>query len=191
MYLTVDLASRMSAVILRDVAGQVIRQFDSRDKSPREFVECIAKLVHNWNPQHILVEDVPFGISSQFQTKPVTRLQGMLMYAMDRDFYFVSPSQWQNSYPGVARAPKGMTKNAADKYRIEQARKHAEDLGYSPPDLVAQWQIEHPDLKPLKRYTAPLEKSMTDYVSAYLMSDWLMKNVDTYTTLSGVQISNI
>lgn len=194
-YLTVDLASKFSAAVLRDETGQVRWQGDSSGKSPKVWVLDLARVAHGILDKgeeiKILVEDVPYGISSQAMTKPVTRLQGMLILALDVDFYFINPSSWQKDYPGVARAPKGMSKTEGAKYRIEAARIEAQRLGYHAPDLVQQWQDTHPDLKPLKKYTAPLEKNMTDYVDAFLMNDWLQRHQDDYTTLSGVQLAMI
>lgn len=192
MYLTVDLASKFSAAILRDASGKVLWQADSGSFTAQEWVDKLAKLVCAIAPRHdlhILVEDVPYGISNQAMVKPVLRLQGMLIHALgNAEYYFINPSTWQKDYPGVARAPKEITSKAAkDAYRIGAAAEHALNLGYTPPDLVAQWQEENPDLKPLKKYTNPLEKAMTDYVDAFLMNDWLVRHVHEYKTLTGVQ----
>lgn len=190
-YLTVDLASKFSAACLRDDTGQVRWQGDSSGMSAVEWVETLAKLVGGIAPRHdihILIEDVPYGISNQAMVKPVLRLQGMLIHALGNvEFYFINPSTWQKEYDGVSRSPKGLSKTEGAKARIEAARLAAEKLGYTAPDLVAQWQQENPDLKPLKKYTNPLEKNMTDYVDAFLMNDWLQRHVDDYKTLSGVQ----
>jgi len=191
MFLTVDLASKFSAAILRDSSGQVLWQGDSMGKSSLEWVETLAKLVAGIAPRHelhILVEDVPYGISNQAMVKPVLRLQGMLIHALgNAEFYFINPSSWQRDYPGVARSPKGMTKAEGLKARVAAAKTEAQALNYHAPDLVAKWQKENPELKPLKKYTAHLEKAMTDYVDAFLMNDWLQRHVHEYKTLSGVQ----
>lgn len=192
MFLTVDLASKFSAAMLRDSEGQVRWQGDSFNLSPKEWVKRLGQVARTSNPEHILVEDVPYGISSQAMTKPVTRLQGMLMLELDRDFYFINPATWQKEYPGVGRAPKGMTKTEASKYRIEKAIEFALQLGYEPPNLVQQYIDSLPEgSKILKKFTNPLEKNMTDYVDARLMNDWLERHVDDYTTISGVQLSMI
>jgi hypothetical protein len=193
MYLAVDLASRFSAAVLRDLDGKVVWQGDSGDMSPKAWCRRLATVVETAKPTHILVEDLPYGISQQGQTKAPTRLQGMLMMAVDEDFYFINPSTWQKDYPGVARAPKELklTKAESLKYRDAKALEHANNLGYSPPDLVAAWQEANPELKPLKKYTNPLVKQMTDYVAAYLISDWLIRHKDEYTTTVGVQIAMI
>jgi len=199
LFLSVDLASKFSAAMLRDSAGEVHWQGDSGGQSPKKWISTLKNLV--WiaenKPEfreqelHMLVEDIPYGISNQAMTKPATRLQGMLMQAIDRDFYFINPSTWQKEYPGVARAPKGMSKTEGAKYRINAAKTEAQVLGYHAPDLVAKWQLENPTLKPLKKYTNPLEKQMTDYVDAFLINDWLIRHKDEYTTLTGVQLAMI
>lgn len=190
-YLSVDLASKFSAAILRDETGQVRWQGDSTGKSADEWTDILATVADRISQNfelHILVEDVPYGVSSQAMTKPVTRLQGMLMKAMGKiEFYFINPSTWMKDYEGVARAPKGMSKSESLKYRNAKALEHASRLGYQPPDLVANWQKENPDLKPLKKYTSNLEKNMTDYVMAFLINDWLVNHLHEYKTLTGVQ----
>jgi hypothetical protein len=192
VYLTVDLASKFSAAILRDGAGRVIWQGDSGKNSASEWVSRLGHLVRRMEEAahpitHILVEDVPYGISNQAMVKPVLRLQGMLIHELGSSFYFINPSTWQKEYEGVSRAPKGMTKAEGAKYRIEKAAEHAKNLGYEAPDLVQQWIDENPDKKPLKKYTNPLDKARTDYCDAFLMNDWLQRHQDDYTTLSGVQ----
>lgn len=192
MFLTVDLASKFSAAVLRDFDGEVRWQGDSFNLSPKEWVKRLGQVVKASSPAHILVEDVPYGISSQAMTKPVTRLQGMLMHELDQDIYFINPATWQKDYPGVGRAPKGLTKTEAAKYRIEKASEYASQLGYEPPNLVQQYIDSLPEgAKILKKFTNPLEKNMTDYVDAFLMNDWLARHVDEYTEISGVQISMI
>lgn len=127
----------------------------------------------------IVIEDVPYGITSQAMVKPVIRLQGFLigrlieMQCAERTV-FMSPSVWMKDYPGVQHSStKGLSKAAADKERIETAASHAERAGYVPPDLVAAYVSSLPEgAKVLKKNTNILEKSMTDYVSAWLMSEY-------------------
>ncbi len=191
-YLTVDLASKFSAAVLRDDTGQVLWQGDSAGLSAFRWVSTLSRIVHGVREKeeeiHVLVEDVPYGISNQAMVKPVLRLQGMIIHALgDVEFYFINPSTWQRDYDGVSRSPKGLTKAEGAKARIEAARVAAENLGYTAPDLVGLWQEKNPDLKPLKKYTNPLEKNRTDYVDAFLMNDWLQRHEHEYKTLSGVQ----
>lgn len=173
--LTVDLASKFSASCVRDGSG-VLREFDSSGKTAFQFALELAKAAEEFQPDLILIEDVPYGISSQAMVKPVLRLQGILLLALHRfmdKILFVNPSTWQKEYPGVARAPKGLSKAQAEAYRIEAARAAAAERGYTPPDLVAAYVASLPEgTKVLKKHTNPLVKQMTDYVDAFLMSDW-------------------
>ena len=193
MYLTVDLASKFSAAVLRDERGEVRWQGDSSGLSAKQWCEKLASVAalgaeYADSPLHILVEDVPYGISNQAMVKPVLRLQGMLISALEEfEFYFVNPSTWQKEFEGVGRSPKGLTKAEGAKYRIDKAEGYAKELGYEAPDLIAKWQEANPSLKPLKKYTNPLEKSRTDYVDAFLMNVWLERHVHDYKTLTGVQ----
>lgn len=195
MFLTVDLASKFSAAVLCDERGKVRWQGDSAGLSAFKWSEKLAELAHDASyaeDLHLLIEDVPYGISNQAMVKPVLRLQGILLHALgDTPSYFINPSTWQSEYPGVGRAPRGMTKTEGAKYRIAKAAEYAKALGYEAPDLVGQWQEQNPTLKPLVKYTAPLEKARTDYTDAFLMNDWLRRHENDYTTLSGVQAPNI
>ena len=106
--LTVDLASKFSAACVRGEAG-VLREFDSSGKTAFQFALELAKAAEEFQPDLILIEDVPYGISSQAMVKPVLRLQGILLLALHRfmdKILFVNPSTWQKEYPGVARAPR-------------------------------------------------------------------------------------
>jgi hypothetical protein len=192
--LTVDLASKFSAVNVRDSQRGVLCEFDSSGKSAFEFAVAIAKAAEEFQPDLILIEDVPYGISSQAMVKPVLRLQGVLLLALHRwvsKTLFVNPSTWQKEYPGVARAPKGLSKAQAEASRIEAARVAAAERGYAPPDLVAAYVASLPDgAKVLKKHTNPLVKQMTDYVDAFLMADWAI-NLGSFEAVasqpSGVQ----
>jgi len=189
IYVTVDLASKQSAWNVRTSGGMHITEGDSLGLSAVETVRRIVGLVGIYNPKILLVEDLPYGISSQAMTKPVTRLQGMLMYGVyesqwAREFYFINPASWQKFFPGVARGP-------ADE-RIESARIHAKRLGYEPPDLVAEHLATLPEgKKPLKKHTAPLAKTMTDYIDARLMQEYISMHDGNIAGLSGVQPPNI
>lgn len=195
LILSVDLAARFSAAIVRyRASGEIVRQFDSRDMTHFAFAHQVAA----WNGEAALtlIEDVPFGISSQAMVKPVLKFQGIIMAAchhegreyLDR-VRFIAPATWMRDYPGVQRPPRGLSKAAGDKARIEAARVHALAAGYEPPDLVQQ----HIDSLPkdggvrlLRRDLAPLEKSMSDYVSAFLISEFARNHYDEIPTLQGV-----
>ena len=193
MIQSVDLASKFSAVVLRDRGGEVLGQFDSRELTPFQFAAKIGRTARD--AEMTVVEDVPYGISNQAMVKPVLRFQGLIMLACNAtidDLYFCAPATWMKDFDGVQRAPKGLTKTESDKYRIEMAAKHAKEAGYEPPDLVQAYIDANPGKKILKKDTGPLAKSMTDYVSAFLMSEFLIKRTrEQIAALQGVQLANI
>lgn len=180
--LTVDLASKFSAVCVMDEGGEVLCEFDSGGRAPFDFINEIVATAENFGVSLVVVEDVPPNPRfTQFMTKPVTRLQGALIYALylsgllDQTV-FVNPSEWQRTYDGVSRG--------TPEDRIEAARVAALALGYTPPDLVAPYIASLPEGKrPLKKMTKPLEKQMTDYIDAFLIARWAL-TFDTYEQLT-------
>lgn len=191
MILTVDLAARFSAAMLRDRDGEVHHQFDSIGKTHFGFASEVGRLGRDPDVELVVIEDVPYGISSQAQVKPVLRYQGVMMSVLHpvlEKVAFLAPATWMAMFPGVQRAPKGLTKSQADAYRIEQARIHAAEHGYEPPDLVQLYIDKQPEGKKiLKKDTAPLEKAMTDYVSAFLMSEFVCSmSVEQFLSRQGV-----
>jgi hypothetical protein len=195
--LAVDLASKFSAGVLMDDGGQVLHQFDSWNKSSLTFAWQITDVaLMDYGVDLILIEDVPYGISNQSMVKPVLRLQGIIIGQLARASVlshtrFLNPSTWQNAYEGVGRVPrelaKEMTKTQKDKYRIEQARLHAERLGYTGPDLLTDYAADIPE-KGKERTDArnQLKKASTDYVDAFLMAKWA-QGVENIDSLSGCQ----
>lgn len=191
-YLTVDLASKFTAAMVTDDAGKVHREWDSRDLTHFEFAATLSQAVDQFDPAVILIEDVPYSNKfTQAMTKAVTRFQGIIIHelagVLDR-IRFINPSTWQKDYPGVGRAPKGLKGAAADKARIEAAQSAAEELGYLPPDLVQRYiDAQQPGTRILKKHTTALTKNMTDYVDAFLISDWARNHKDELDEISGVQ----
>lgn len=199
----VDLAAKFSAGQLRSLSGEVLDQFDSGGRSHFDFAAQIARNARRDDCLLTLIEDVPPNPAyTQAMTKPVTRFQGVIMayaHPVLDDVKWINPSTWMGMFPGVQRAPKELklTKSASDKYRIEAARKHAEDRGYTPPDLVAEYVATlPPGTRILKKNTVDLEKSMTDYVSAFLIGEWALDIFNAsgrpaFDSISGVQPSMI
>lgn len=171
--LVVDLAAKFSAGCVMGEDGKVLHEFDSRGKSAFEFTDEIVFNAWRFKVTSVVLEDVPYGISSQAMVKPVLRLQGIIIRALGdkgllQHALFLNPSTWQNTYPGVARGPA--------KDRVEAARQAALSAGYTPPDLVAQYVASLPEgTKILKKNTNPLEKVMTDYIDAFLMARWVLR----------------
>lgn len=193
MLLTVDLAAKFSAAMVRGSDGTIHCQFDSYGKSSFEFCREIEKAATDFNVDLVVIEDVPYGISSQAMVKPVLRLQGILIVIMHRHLsktVFLNPSTWQNRFPGVSR---GVSKNKTEaaKEKIEAARAHAERLGYTAPDLVSAYEARCAETgtKVLKKDTNPLDKVRTDYVDAFLISDWVysLGSFEKIWTLKGCQ----
>ncbi len=189
MIQSVDLAAKFSAVVLRHRSGEVYGQYDSRGMTPFQFAAKIGRTAREC--EMTVVEDVPYGISSQAMVKPVLRFQGLIMLACNQtidDLFFCAPATWMRDFDGVQRAPKGLTKSEADKYRIATAAAHAKERGYEPPDLVQAYIDANPEKKILKKDTSPLIKSMTDYVSAFLLSESVrLRSRDEFIALQGVQ----
>ncbi len=190
-HLTVDLASKFSALCVQDERGGVLHQADSRGKTAIAWAEEIALTAERFDVWLILIEDVPYGISSQAMVKPVLRLQGIIIKALaDKNLLgitlFINPSSWQRTYEGVSRgkAPE----------REEAARQAALSLGYTPPDLISQYAASLLEgAKALKKHTNPLAKTMTDYIDAYLMGKFVLRQgqFGDLAKLSGVQPPSI
>lgn len=178
MKLTVDLASKFSAAMVVDLSGRVLREFDSSGKSAIDFADECAQAALDFEVTEAIYEDVPYGINGQGMTKAPHRLQGIIIDEMYRvgmleQTFFLSPSVWQNTFSGVARAPKGLTKAEGTRARYEAARDHAARLGYTPPPLVKNYIDSLPEgVRVLKKNTDTFAKSETDYIDAYLIAAW-------------------
>lgn len=182
LILTVDLAAKFSAAMVTDKDGKVHFEFDSLGLSAFLFASKLKDAIVQFKVGFIIIEDVPYGISSQAMVKPVLRTQGIiireLMEYLDK-IYFVNPSTWQKEYRGVARGKPAE--------RVEAAELHATRLGYTAPDLVGEYIKSLPEgTRVLKKNTNPLEKVRTDYVDARLMGDW-SHNRNGDFNISGVQ----
>jgi len=192
--LTVDLASKFSAACVMDMDGEVRREWDSRGMSHIAFARSLRDAAEEFKPHVILIEDVPYGISSQGQVKSPLRFQGIVIAQLENFLQytlFVNPRTWQ-SYFGCATIPReisrGMSKAQKDQWLIDAARSAAAERGYNPPDLVAEFIEAQPEgTKILKKHTNPLTKNMTDYVDAFLMGRWVLEYDGDIRDLSGVQ----
>lgn len=188
--LAVDLASKFSAVCVLDEDGKVLSEYDSAGKSSFQLVKEIAQSAKSFDVSVVMVEDVPHGINKLFMVKSVLRLQGMLILALiiadklDVTF-FVTPNSWMKHFNCVKK------RGQSDADHIEDLRSAAAYLGYTAPDLVADYIKSLPEgTKVLKKHTNPLEKSRTDYVAAFLIGQWLLATPD-FLSDSGVQPPSI
>lgn len=190
--LSVDLAAKFSAACVVDEGGEVPWEANSGEFSSLQWVYKLGAAGGAYEPDYILIEDVPYGISSQAMVKPVLRLQGMLIAELamqnllDRTL-FINPASWQRHYPGVARAPKGLSTNEGHTYRENAARVAASTFGYEPPPLVETYFKDLPEGKrPLKKDWSKLAKQETDHIDAYLMARWAF----TFQPLKGIRAAS-
>lgn len=189
MILTVDLASKFSAAIVRGTDGQIHCEVDSLNRDPREFAKMLADLGRLYEVRYIIVEDVPYGISQQFMVKPVLRLQGRVIQAFEDaglpSPLFVAPATWQRAM-GVFK--KRGTK-PAEQAAITAAV--AAERGYTPPDLLQVHAAEIPEKGPERtKIRSLLKKSSTDYVDAFLISEWarwVIEEEFDFLSIQGVQ----
>lgn len=170
MILTVDFAAKFSAGIVRERGGRLVYQFDSWGKDILEFCEEAAQAAADYEVTRAVFEDVPYGLSKQFQIKPPLRGQGIVIDEFHRldmldTLRWLSPSVWQRTFDGVWKGG------------VKGARAAAERLGYTPPDLLEVHAEEIPppapeNTKARAAIRTKLRKAMTDYDAAYLMSEW-------------------
>ena len=190
--LCVDLASKFSAWQVRD-GSEVLAEGDSRDLSAFALAKKIRQVADEFRPDVVLIEDVPPMV--KFGLQPIFRLQGVIMLAchpwLDVTL-FINPQAWQKHFPGVGSIPRGIEvpKSQRDAWRAARAAEHALRLGYTPPDLVAEYVATLPaGAKVLKKHTNPLEKNVTDYVDAALMSIWAqgVGSITELRKITGIQ----
>jgi len=171
LYLGVDLASRSSAFVGVGDEGEVIVMGDSYGKTETDFVHELIATAAEYRLVYgsfvLAVEDLPHHIPYRISVKEVCRIQGRIAhhanyYGMLSQLVFVPPATWQRSYDGVFRqGAKG-------------ARAAAEELGYTPPDLVADERFDimsYSGKERTKRRNAA-KKMMTDYDDAFLIARW-------------------
>ena len=178
--IAVDLATRFSAGLVRTAGGEVVRQWDSVGRSHSvlaryvysEYLTALTTFGALTRPI-VVVEDLPPHVPSSLVRTQVAQLQGRIIQEFSRndgiqlpnvkaleDLFFVPPAIWQHEM-GVWRATP------------EQTAAVAAGLGYEPPDLTARWFETHDVLKPLSStQRAALAKQTTDYVDAFLISEW-------------------
>jgi len=167
--LGIDLAARFSAGIVLNEQHEVLSEFDSWKYSQLEFVDKCVEEALKYGVSSTIAEDIPYGIKQQAQTKPATRLQGILIRAFSEnkileDLYFLNPSTWQRDMEVFREKP----------YTPREA---AEQRGFSQ-RLPIEMYVE--DIPPLgkehsKRRSAvraQLKKASTDYDDAYLITAW-------------------
>lgn len=167
----VDLAARYSAGVWLHSPSQVLRQWDSAAVDEDTFLtECTWMFHGRCEADHLVVEDLPHGVSYRNLVKRVCQLQGRLVERMAgaeqlNRLLFVAPATWRNSYPALRKRGLGM----------EAVVPLAADLGYTPP------QLDH--LAGPRAGKALIRKVQTDYCAAYLISAWALNTYAEHQTL--------
>lgn len=148
--------------------GRVCRQGDSFSYSEAEVIDILLGLVGEFDPEYVVVEDLPHRLPFAALVKAVCRMQGRLVHglweinAIDR-LVFVPPALWQRHFPGVWR--KGA-------YGALQA---AAVYNYQPPDLRTtdpRFSVSGLTGKERAARRAADRKIITDYVDAFLIAMW-------------------
>lgn len=171
-YLGVDLASKFSAGVVVNEKAKVLFEFDSWGRSQIEFADLSTQIALDYNVAAALYEDLPYGLSSQVQTKPATRLQGFVIKSFYHNdilekLYFVNPSTWQRDFDGVFKGgPAG-------------ARAMAAKLGFEKREPIEMYKEAIPPLgkehaKERSKVRAQLKKASTDYDDGFLIAVWGM-----------------
>lgn len=181
MILGIDLAARYSAAAVVDAGGKVTYQFDSWGVSAFGFCEHVALMAKSERIEKVVVEDLPYGINSQFQVKAPLRLQGVLARALGLSLdksVFVMPSTWQQ--------PMGVWKVGPENTALM-----ARQRGYEPPDTVALYgdALRNAKGRLLAAERKKLEKVQTDYVDAFLIAEWARIRL-SFGPLEGPGIQN-
>lgn len=169
LVLAVDLAASMSAwCAVED--GQVHHQGDSYQMSESEVIDAILGCVGQFDPDFVVVEDLPHRLPFAALVKTVCRMQGRLVHglweitALDR-LLFVPPALWQRHFPGVWRqGTAGAAKAAAGR-------------GYVAPnlrDFDPRFSVEGLSGKERAAVRAADRKVRTDYVDAFLIATWAL-----------------
>lgn len=181
-----DLASKFSAGMVVDQDSQVLCEFDSWKINQLQLVDVCIALAKKWEVDMVMVEDLPYGLSKQFQTKPATRLQGMFIKEFHNHdlldkLYFVNPSTWQHELK-VFKAGKDAARLKAEELGFEQRlpiEKYA--------DLIPPLGKEHAKARAAVR--SQLKKASTDYDDAFLIGHWTIQKLKegTLETYKGVQ----
>jgi hypothetical protein len=184
-YLGVDLAAKFSAGVVTE-NGKVLFEFDSWRRSQIEFADYCVSIALEYDVELIMVEDLPYGISQQAQTKPPTRLQGILIKSaydagvLDK-MWFVNPIEWQRTFK-IKKPTNVGAREVAQLFGFEQ-RHPIEMYADSIPPLGKEHSKERAKVR------GQLKKASTDYDDAFLICLWtaMEHKKGTLTNYKGVQ----
>lgn len=165
--LAVDLAAKFSAACLM-ADYQVIRQWDSWQKTERQFIDAITRPFDHFSPPAVMVvEDLPHRLPYMTNVKDVCRLQGRIVERMSAlgaldKVLFLQPAQWRGHF-------EGMQQGTGPDVVVPVAARY----GYTAPDLTYRLarKPDNPDrIVAGEKVTA--RKVATDYCAAYLIARW-------------------
>lgn len=173
----IDLAAKYSAGVVINQNGKMIEQWDSLGWTHCQVVEQLLysyMVVLDGMPMAV-VEDLPprWGAVTDRNTKTVLQLQGRILHEFDKAGYlsslwFVVPSLWQREM-GVYRVTP------------EEAEAVAAGLGYAPPDLLLQRELER-GTRGQATAIKEADKQRTDYVAAFLLASWAQQHLEANTS---------
>lgn len=167
----VDLAARFSAVVIRDDDGKVQYQWDSYGYTHTQFTKKLIEkieMLDEFFEVIVVIEDLPQRVPWSTISKNVATLQGRIKHearaaGVNKLIYWVPPTMWQRPI-GVFR--KG----------IEVEAEVAKELGYEPPDLLAERNLVEGTRGQSTAIKEAL-KQKTDYIAAFLISEWARRDI--------------
>lgn len=176
--MALDLASVNSAHVVLDAEALVVGQGSPWHyaRKPMDHQRAYLTSVVSaaiYNHALLVIEDMPAGMK-RFDTitKNAARLQGMVEEKCrngGQPFVYVMPSLWQRTL-GVW------------KMTLPQQEKIAIEWGFTPPDVLAEWEAEGqipPKGNPLRDAARTKAKKIrSDFVSAYLIGVWAQHEIE-------------
>jgi hypothetical protein len=172
--LAVDLAAKFSAAVHMDVAGEVVGEWHSWQRSQWEWAQllgfaALGEMPGQYDiPNIVLIEDVPLGLRQSQAVKGAFRAQGrILQTAVDEaKIVWIPPKLWQDYYKPYGMSPGD--KKAAKSIAFEQ-------YGYSAPELLRK------DLHGVDRVHA--RKTMEDHTDAFLIARYMLEQTRLYGSI--------
>jgi hypothetical protein len=140
------------------------------------FVSQLTTAVNWWDPEVVIIEDLPHGVQFMRLVKSVCRLQGrieqsFLKVGARHKILWVPPTVWKQHYK----------LNGKDTAKLIEPK--AQELyGYEPP-------INHLVLHGKERTEA--KKIRTDYAAAYLMGKWAQEMFDIHGTYDLINTARV
>lgn len=175
----VDLAAKFSAACWLDDTMRVINQWDSWQRSQRDFINLITGPFidpRRGTPSWLVIEDLPARVPFMTVVRDVCRLQGRIAHCMDNldaldRIVLVQPATWKAHFSGLERGtPADAVLDVAE-----------EQYGYTPPPLAHRC-VKRGD-------KAHARKVATDYAAAYLIGRWAHDHLAAHGHLNAPRTS--